>query len=173
MTPQRPSAPGAGWPARLALAPGDAIPAGATERLVPDGGRLAAAARRLRTHPRAMPYQRLIALVVLVNAGLAWHHVRAADWAVDDGSALSGLAALLLVNLTAAVVIRQQTVLNGLFGLAGRGSRTWPLWLRWSISKVHHVAESTPAQRSPARRGCARSPPWRTSPTSTGPRPRA
>jgi hypothetical protein len=26
-----------------------------------------------------------------------------------------------------------------LFGLAGRGSPTWPLWLRWSVSKVHHV----------------------------------
>ena len=43
------------------------------------------------------------------------------------------------MNFTAAVLIRQQNVLNVLFGLAGRGSRTWPLWLRWSVSKVHHV----------------------------------
>ena len=45
----------------------------------------------------------------------------------------------MLVNFAAAVLIRQQTVLNVLYGLAGRGSRTWPLWLRWSLSKVHHV----------------------------------
>ena len=43
------------------------------------------------------------------------------------------------MNFTAAVLIRQQNVLNLLFGLAGRGSRSWPLWLRWSVSKVHHV----------------------------------
>ena len=43
------------------------------------------------------------------------------------------------MNFTAAVLIRQQNVLNVLFGLAGRGSRSWPLWLRWSVSKVHHV----------------------------------
>jgi hypothetical protein len=43
------------------------------------------------------------------------------------------------VNLTATVLIRQQHVLNVRFGLAGRGSRSWPLWLRWSVSKVHHV----------------------------------
>jgi hypothetical protein len=52
---------------------------------------------------------------------------------------LSALAALTLLNLTAAVLIRQQHVLNILFGLAGRGSPSWPLWLRWSVSKVNHV----------------------------------
>ena len=37
------------------------------------------------------------------------------------------------------MLIRQQHVLNVLFGLAGRGSAGWPLWLRWSVSKVSHV----------------------------------
>ena len=50
-----------------------------------------------------------------------------------------GLASLTLVNLAAAVLIRQQNVLNLLFGLAGHGSRSWPLWLRWSVSNVHQV----------------------------------
>ena len=86
-----------------------------------------------------MPYQRLIAGVALANLGVLWYHLDRGDWRIDDGSALSALAALTLVNLTAAVLIRQQNVLNLLFGLAGRGSRSWPLWLRWSVSKVHHV----------------------------------
>jgi hypothetical protein len=86
-----------------------------------------------------MPYQRLVAAVVLVNLGLLAYHLDGGDWRIDDGSALSALASLTIVNLTAAVLIRQQNVLNVLYGLAGRGSRSWPLWLRWSVSKVHHV----------------------------------
>ena len=84
-----------------------------------------------------MPYHRLLAGVLLVNAVVLCLHV--GDWGIEDGSALSPLAALTLVNFAAAVLIRQQNVLNLLYGLAGRGSRTWPLWIRWSVSKVHHV----------------------------------
>jgi hypothetical protein len=115
---------------QLAFAPAGSVPA---------SGSAAPSARRLLKHPRLMPYHRLIAAVVLVNAALLWHHLARGDWAIDDGSALSALAALALANLAAAVLIRQQKVLNILFGLAGRGSRSWPLWLRWSVSKVHHV----------------------------------
>jgi len=86
-----------------------------------------------------MPYHRLILAVVLINVGVLWYHLDRGDWLIDDGSALSALTALTLVNFTAAVLIRQQNVLNILFGLAGRGSRSWPLWIRWSVSKVHHV----------------------------------
>jgi hypothetical protein len=86
-----------------------------------------------------MPYHRLALAVLLINAGVLVLHVERGDWRIGDGSALSGLASLILVNLTATVLIRQQHVLNVLFGLAGRGSRAWPLWLRWSVSKVHHV----------------------------------
>jgi len=87
------------------------------------------AIRRALKHPRVMPYQRLIALVLLVNAGIL----------ISGAGGLSDLAALTLANLTGAVLIRRQQVLNVLFGLAGRGSKDWPLWLRWSVSKVSHV----------------------------------
>ena len=89
--------------------------------------------------PRLIAYHRLILAVALVNLGVLWYHLTRGHWSVDDGSALSGLASLTLVNLAAAVLIRQQNVLNLLFGLAGRGSRSWPLWLRWSVSNVHQV----------------------------------
>jgi hypothetical protein len=86
-----------------------------------------------------MHYNRLIALVVLANGALLVRHLVRGDWHVADGSALQGLSAMLLINLTIAVVIRQQQVLNLLFSLAGRGRKTRPRWLRWSISKVHHA----------------------------------
>ena len=52
---------------------------------------------------------------------------------------MAAFADLTLVNVAGAVVVRQQPVLNLLYGLAGRGSPSWPLWIRWSIAKVHHV----------------------------------
>jgi hypothetical protein len=139
---QRRSARRGWWPVRLALAPGGVAAPRATEALSGRPARahgVAPAARRLLKHPRLTPYHRLILAVVLTNLGLLCYHLDRGDWRIDDGSALSALTALMLVNLTAAVLIRQQNVLNVLFGLAGRGSRSWPLWIRWSISKVHHV----------------------------------
>lgn len=95
--------------------------------------------RAVAKHPRLMPYRRLMFTVVVVNLAMLFHHVRRGDWRIADGTALSALSALTLVNVTGAVLIRQQTFLNILYGLAGRGSRSWPLWVRWSVSKVHHV----------------------------------
>jgi hypothetical protein len=90
-------------------------------------------------HPLLMHYNRLIALVVLVNgAVLAWH-LACGDWHVAGGSALSGLAGLTVVNFAIAVLIRQQHVLNAIFAAAGRAPDRWPLRLRWTISKAYHV----------------------------------
>jgi hypothetical protein len=86
-----------------------------------------------------MPYHRLILGVLLINTGALGYHLGRGDWLIDDGSALSGLSALMLLNLTAAVLIRQQNLLNVVYGVAGRAPRSWPLWIRWSVSKVHHV----------------------------------
>ena len=90
-------------------------------------------------HPRVMPYRRLMAAVVLVNLAVLVQQVRTGAWQLADGSALSALSTLTLVNLTVAVLVRNQAFLNALYGLAGRGSPSWPLWVRWSVSKVHHV----------------------------------
>ncbi len=101
---------------------------------------LAPAARLAPTPVRARPsaYLRL-AVAVLRPTPARWATTWRADWHLADGSALSAASTLTLLNLAAAVLIRQQTVLNVLFGVAGRGSKDWPLWLRWSVSKVHHV----------------------------------
>jgi hypothetical protein len=100
------------------------------------GGRSLRAAAK---HPRVMPYRRLMAAVVVVNLAILVAHVRAGAWQLADGSALSAFSTLTLVNVTVAVLVRNQAFLNALYGLAGRGSPSWPLWIRWSISKVHHV----------------------------------
>ena len=86
-----------------------------------------------------MHYHRLIALVVLVNAALLAQHLARGDWHVADGSALAGLADLIVVNFAIAVLIRQQHVLNAIFAVAGRGSSRWPLRLRWMVSKINHI----------------------------------
>jgi hypothetical protein len=84
-----------------------------------------------------MPYYRLIALVAIVNVAVA---AAAADgWQLADGSAIKAFSTLTLLNFAAAVLIRQQRILNVLFDLAGRASPSWPLKLRWAVSKVNHV----------------------------------
>lgn len=105
----------------------------APERTVPS------AFSRAFKHPRFMHYHRLIAIVVLVNGALLARHLARGDWHVADGSALSGLADLIVVNFAIAVLIRQQHVLNAIFAAAGRGSSRWPLRLRWLISKINHI----------------------------------
>ena len=93
---------------------------------------------------RLAVYQRLIVLVFATNLGVLAFH----------GTTLSAAASSMLVNLAAAVLIRQQHVLNVLFGLAGRGSPSWPLWIRWSVSKVHHIG-GHPRRRRARRHGVA------------------
>jgi hypothetical protein len=86
-----------------------------------------------------MHYHRLIVLAVLVNAALLARHLAHGNWHVADGSALPGLANLIVVNFAIAVLIRQQHVLNIIFAVAGRGSTRWPLRLRWMVSKIYHI----------------------------------
>ena len=86
-----------------------------------------------------MHYHRPIAFVVLVNAALLARHLARGDWHVAGGSALAGLADLIVVNFAIAVLIRQQHLLNAIFAVAGRGSSRWPLRLRWTVSKINHI----------------------------------
>ena len=95
------------------------------------------ALRRALKHPRAMPYQRLIALV-LSPTRLA---------PLRGAGGLADFAALTLVNLAGAVLIRRQQVLNVLFGLAGRSSRTLA-----AVAPLERL-EGQPRRRDP--RGCA------------------
>ena len=95
--------------------------------------------RQAFKRPRLMHYNRLIGLVVLVNGALLSVHLWQGNWRIADGSALTGISNLIVVNLAIAVLMRQQHVLNVIFDLAGRGSTRWPRRLRWMVSKVNHI----------------------------------
>ncbi|MEO3780217.1 hypothetical protein ABGB16_26040 [Micromonospora sp. B11E3] len=43
------------------------------------------------------------------------------------------------MNVTLAVIVRQQWIINALFWLATRAPRTWPLRVRWALAKIYHV----------------------------------
>ncbi len=87
--------------------------------------------RRVGKHPRFMHYNRLIALVVVVNLAL----LPGLDLTALTATTAANLA---LGNFALAVVIRQQYVVNLLFRLATSAPTTWPLAVRWTLAKVYH-----------------------------------
>ncbi|MCW2556429.1 MAG: hypothetical protein JWP55_393 [Mycobacterium sp.] len=95
-------------------------------------------ARRILKHPRMMHYNRLVALVMTVNLGWAAYGVTTAHWWTADGADLGALALVAQVNLAAAVVFRQQYVLNALAWLMTRPPTSWPLRVRWALGKYYH-----------------------------------
>jgi hypothetical protein len=90
---------------------------------------LTSAPRRLLKHPRLMHYNRLAALVLLVNA----------LWAASSRPLTpTSLAHASLANLALAVLVRQQYVINLFFRLATCVPTNWPLKVRWTLGKVYH-----------------------------------
>jgi len=94
--------------------------------------------RRILKHPRLMHYNRLVALVMTVNLGWAVYGATTAPWWTSDGADLGALALMAQTNLAAAVVFRQQYVLNALAWLVTRPPTSWPLRVRWALGKYYH-----------------------------------
>ena len=94
--------------------------------------------RRMLERPHAMPYNRLIALALIVNAGWAVYGATTAGWWTSGGADLGAIAFAAQVNLVAAVLVRQQYVLNALAWLATRPPTSWPLRVRWALAKYYH-----------------------------------
>jgi hypothetical protein len=95
--------------------------------------------RRLAKHPRVMHYNRLIALVLAVNLGCGVFGATAGSWWTSEGADVSALALVAQSNLAAAVLFRQQYLLNALCWLATRPPTSWPLRVRWALGKYYHV----------------------------------
>lgn len=91
--------------------------------------------RRLAAHPRGAHYYRLMMLVGLCNLVLGVSG--GLSWPLTPGD-LHTLLGWTLANLTLAVLIRQQSVINLLFWLATRAPCHWPLSLRRQLAKVFH-----------------------------------
>jgi hypothetical protein len=84
--------------------------------------------RRVFKHPAARPYNRLIVAVVAANLV----PLSLGNLSLDA----IGLAAQ--ANLTLALVIRQEHVVNLLYRLAACAPTSWPLRVRWALAKVYH-----------------------------------
>ncbi|WP_309114292.1 hypothetical protein [Saccharothrix sp.] len=68
------------------------------------------------------------------------HHNRLAAAVVLVNLALFGAdpADMVVANLTLAVLVRQQHVINLFFRVATSAPTTWPLKVRWTLGKVYH-----------------------------------
>lgn len=100
--------------------------------------RLHSLLRRFGKHPACMHYNRLIALVLLTNVVLLAFELMHSQWWNDSSIALGTLSNLVLANLSLAILIRQQYIVNLLFWLATRAPTSWPLRIRWILGKVYH-----------------------------------
>lgn len=78
-------------------------------------------------------YNRLVALVLVANAGFALYGLKLPEIDVQQ------VSMLVMINLSLAILIRQQYVINGVFWLATRIPVGWPLWIRRHAAKVYHL----------------------------------
>ncbi|MCA0974720.1 hypothetical protein LCL99_09565 [Halomonas denitrificans] len=91
---------------------------------------------RLARHAWIKPYNRLVVLVLAINAWWIWPELQAL-W-LGQRPPLMLMSDAALVNFTVAILIRQQHVINLLFRLATSLPLGAPLWLRWAAGKVYH-----------------------------------
>ncbi len=94
--------------------------------------------RRILKHRRAMHYNRLIVVILIVNISCAIYGASVAGWWRADGTDLHAIALVAQVNLAVAVVFRQQYIINALAWLVTRPSTSWPLRVRWMLGKYYH-----------------------------------
>ncbi len=94
--------------------------------------------RRLFKRRQLKHYNRLVWLVTAINLVVAWRVIGGWDLADPGSIEVQPATDAVVANLTAAVLIRQQYVINGLFWLATRAPTSWPLRVRWTLGKVYH-----------------------------------
>ena len=83
-------------------------------------------------------YNRLVVLVLACNIAVLVYGITVGQWWSTAGVNLPMLSALVVANLSLAILIRQQYLINLLFWLATRAPTTWPLAVRRSLAKVYH-----------------------------------
>lgn len=94
--------------------------------------------QRLGTLPMFSHYNRLVVLVLACNIAVLVYGIKVGQWWSTAGVNLPMLSALVVANLSLAILIRQQYLINLLFWLATRAPTTWPLAVRRSLAKVYH-----------------------------------
>ena len=95
--------------------------------------------RRICDGPKLMHYNRLFTLVLLVNIIYGVYGIKNnLFWDTKGFLLIEPLAKLALINFFIAIVIRQQLVINLLFGIATSIPKHWPLQIRRIAAKVYH-----------------------------------
>ena len=94
--------------------------------------------RRIFKDRRLMHYNRLAALMALINAAILGYGLTAGAWFTSNEIALTMIANVMVVNFAVAIIMRQQYVINLLFRLATAAPTSWPLRIRWTLGKVYH-----------------------------------
>ncbi len=94
--------------------------------------------RRVWSYPAMEHYYRLMFLVLVMNLATLWYGVVNGAWFSAQSIALLTIANMVVLNLTIAVLVRQQYVINFLFWLATRAPTSWPLSIRWHLGKIYH-----------------------------------
>lgn len=94
--------------------------------------------RRIFKHPYLMHYHRLFLLACIVNAYIFFSQEVSIQSQATGLAFLKDLSVLTLTNLSLAILIRQQLVINLLFWLATRAPKSWPLKIRATLGKVYH-----------------------------------
>lgn len=89
--------------------------------------------QRWRGRPIFSHYNRLVAGVLMGNGGFA---LAGLTRPVID---VQQVSMLVMINLSLAILVRQQYVINGLFWLATRIPVSWPLYIRRRAAKVYHL----------------------------------
>jgi hypothetical protein len=83
----------------------------------------------LTKHPSVKPYNRLAVGILILNL-LVYSKVEVLS--------LQNVLNFTLLNFSAAILIRQQYVINLLFHLATSAPQSWPIQIRWALGKVYH-----------------------------------
>ncbi len=94
--------------------------------------------RRLFKRRELKHYNRLVWLVTAINLIVGYRMVSGWEISRPETIDAGAIGNLVVINLTAAVLIRQQYVINFLFWLATRAPTSWPLAIRWTLGKVYH-----------------------------------
>jgi hypothetical protein len=94
--------------------------------------------QRIKARLRLSHYKRLFILVALANLSVLFYGFSSGQWWTKNGVALAAISNLTLINLSMAILVRQQYIINLLFWLATRAPVSWPLSIRSTLAKVYH-----------------------------------
>jgi len=94
--------------------------------------------RSMWRHHRLYHYHRLVATMVVINAIILYQAIYQWNWFTADAVNLAGIGNMAIANITAAIVIRQQYIINLLFKIATSVPKSWPLRIRQLAGKVYH-----------------------------------